>query len=241
MYSATSAENIQLTLHCNLHITFFVKGVTATLHRTQTISPRSPHNDFNASWSSIVLPRSASISVFIFLQQCLKDCSRISQDYSKSSSRCISKLPPRSLHQDVKILFKGCSNGLIQLVSKYTKISLQRKSLQVPKIILQSALNPNPSLLLANSKTFKMSTKCCFKILSRVALMTTISAPRLLQGQLNKVSSINLQDTSLELLHGTHQTMLQFYYNNYSKVYSILHQELSSTVTLLKRSPRSFN
>ena len=113
------------------------------------------------------------------------------------------KLPPRSLHQDVKMLFKGCSNGLIQLVSKYTKISLQRKSLRVPKIILQSALNPNPSLLLAASRTFKMSTKCCFKILSRAALMTTISAPRLLQGHLNKVFSINLQYTSLELLRGT--------------------------------------
>ena len=168
-----------------------------------------------------------------------KACSRISQDYSKSSSKCISKLPPRSLHQDVKMLFKGCSNGIIQLVSKYTKISLQGKSLQVPKIILQSALNTNPSLLLAAFRTFKMSTKDCFKI--KAALMTTISSPRLLQGHLKKVFSINLEDTSLELLHWTHQTMLQFRYNNYSKFYSILHQDFFSTVTLLQRSPRSFN
>ena len=35
--------------------------------------------------------------------------------------------------------------------------------------------------------------------------------------------------------------MLQFCYNNYSKAYSILHQDFSSTVTLLQRSLRSFD
>ena len=69
------------------------------------------------------------------------------------------------------------SNGMLSnnVQSKWlqissTKISLHRKSSQVPKIILQSALNANP--------------KCCFKILSRAALMTTISTPRLFKSTL---------------------------------------------------------